>query len=100
MSATFESARKATPARVTVRLRGGAEHSVERAVPVGAVGSESRARHAELVRAKYLSTGGTEKVADLAAGLRSASASDVRLMLEDALATTATTAATRAFEGR
>jgi 2-methylcitrate dehydratase PrpD len=85
VSETFETARKATPARVTVRLRDGSEHSAELSVPVGAIGPETRADHPALVRTKYLSTGGGEKVADLAAGLREASAGDVRVMLEEAL---------------
>jgi 2-methylcitrate dehydratase PrpD len=86
VSETFETARKATPARVTVRFRDGTEHSAELAIPVGAIGPDTRAGHAALVRTKYLSTGGGEKVADLASGLREASAADVRVMLEEALA--------------
>jgi 2-methylcitrate dehydratase PrpD len=85
-SESFETARKATPAQVTVRLRGGAEHTFEQRIPVGAIGPDTRARHAELVREKYLSTGGGEKAADLAAALPEASAADVRVMLEEALA--------------
>jgi len=85
VSETFETARKATPARVIVRLRNGAEESRELVIPIGAIGPDTRANHAALVRAKYLSTGGTSKVADLAAALPQATADDVRLMLEEAL---------------
>jgi 2-methylcitrate dehydratase PrpD len=85
VSATFENARKVTPARVTVRLRGGAELTAEQVVPVGAIGPRTRADHASLVREKYLGTGGSARVADLAAGLRTASPAEVRLMLEEAL---------------
>jgi 2-methylcitrate dehydratase PrpD len=85
VSESFETARKVTPARVTVRLRGGAEHSAVQSIPVGAIGPETRADHPALVRAKYLSTGGTEKAADLAAALTEASAGDVRLLLEESL---------------
>ncbi len=84
-SATFETAEKATPARITVRLRDGSELVEEQRIPVGAIGAETRAGHAGLVREKFLSTGGSEKVADLAFALREASAGDVRLLLEDGL---------------
>jgi len=85
VSETFETARKATPARVTVRLIDGTEHSAELAIPVGAIGPDTRAGHAALVRAKYLSTGGGGDVADLALGLRDATAAEVRFLLEEAL---------------
>ncbi len=85
VSATFEEVRKATPAQVTVRLRDGSEHTELQTVPVGAIGPETRADHAALVRSKYLGTGGTEKVADLVAGLRHATAAEVGLLLEEAL---------------
>lgn len=98
VSETFETACKATPARVTVRLRDGAEHTAELAIPVGAIGPDTRGGHAALVREKYLSTGGGENVADLAAGLREASAADVRLMLEEALSVAYQAPASRLFQ--
>ena len=98
VSETFETACKATPARVTVRLRDGSEHSAELAIPVGAIGPDTRAGHAALVRTKYLSTGGGEKVADLAAGLREASDADVRLLLEEALSDAYQAPASRLFQ--
>jgi 2-methylcitrate dehydratase PrpD len=84
-SETFEHAEKATPARVTIRLRDGRVYERERSVPVGAVGDEARTTHPALVRRKWLGTGGAEQVADLAASLDSASSADVRNMLESAL---------------
>jgi 2-methylcitrate dehydratase PrpD len=82
---SFETATKVTPARVEVRLRDGSAHSRELAIPVGAIGPDLRARHPELVRAKFLGTGGSAEVANVAAALRTASAADVRQMLDGAL---------------
>jgi 2-methylcitrate dehydratase PrpD len=84
-SPDFRKARKVTPARVRVRLTDGSEHTRELDIPIGAAGPATRDAHQELVRAKFLGTGGAEKVADLAAGLDGASAAEVRLMLESAL---------------
>lgn len=84
-AATFETATKATPARVEVRLADGAVLSRELSIPRGAVGAELRARHGQLVRAKYLDTGGPADVADIAAALPAADAHDVRQMLERSL---------------
>jgi 2-methylcitrate dehydratase PrpD len=85
-SESFQTATKATPARVEIRLRGGAVHSRERSIPVGAIGPDLRANHADLVRAKFLGTGGSPEVADIAAALESATAQDVREMLDRSLA--------------
>ena len=82
---SFATATKVTPARVEVRLRDGSAHSRELAIPVGAIGPDLRARHPELVRAKFLGTGGSAEVANVAAALRTASAADVRQMLDGAL---------------
>ena len=82
---SFETATKATPARVEVRLRTGGTHSSERSIPVGAIGPDTRANHHDLVRAKFLATGGPEKAADIAASLPAASAVQVREMLSLAL---------------
>jgi 2-methylcitrate dehydratase PrpD len=82
---TFQDATKATPARVTVRLMDGRTYSRELAVPVGAIGPATRARHLELVRAKWLGVGGTRVVADTVAALRAAAPVEVRAMLEGAL---------------
>ena len=84
-STTFENATKSTPARVEVRLRDGRTATRELTLPVGAIGPDLRARHAELVRAKFLSTGGDPRAADIGADLAAASAADVRTMLELAL---------------
>jgi 2-methylcitrate dehydratase PrpD len=84
-SESFETARKVTPARVTLRLNDGALHSRELAIPVGAAGPDTRANHAELVRTKFRATGGADDVADIAANLALATPADVRFMLEEAL---------------
>jgi 2-methylcitrate dehydratase PrpD len=82
---TFETATKATPARVEVRLANGDVHGRELSIPRGAIGPELRAGHAALVREKYLATGGPVDVADIASELADASARDVRTMLERSL---------------
>jgi 2-methylcitrate dehydratase PrpD len=88
-SATFEAATKATPARVAVRLTNGDVHCRELSIPRGAAGPQLRAEHQTLMRAKYLDTGGPERVADIAAALPDATAHDVREMLERSLDATA-----------
>ena len=65
-SPTFDGVAKATPARVVLTLADGSVHVAERSTPVGATGDPSRDDHASLVRDKWLSVGGEEKVADLA----------------------------------
>jgi hypothetical protein len=82
---SFETATKAMPARVEVRLRTGEVHSAERSIPVGAIGPDTRANHPDLVRAKFLAVGGPEETADIAANLPAASAAQVREMLSLAL---------------
>ena len=82
---TFETATKATPARVELRLIDGSVHARELAIPDGAIGPELRASHPAVVRAKFLGTGGPHDVADIAAGLASATPADVRHMLEMAI---------------
>lgn len=84
-SETFERAEKATPARVTVRLRDGRALMRERKIPIGAAGAETRSSHEQLVRRKWLGTGGAPDVADIAAGLDTATSTDVRYMLERGL---------------
>ncbi|HEV2252041.1 MAG TPA: MmgE/PrpD family protein [Streptosporangiaceae bacterium] len=82
---SFETATKATPARVEVRLRTGETYSEERSIPAGAIGPDTRARHHDIVRAKFLAVGGPAQTADIAADLPAASAADVREMLSLAL---------------
>ena len=82
---SFEDATKAMPARVEVRLRTGETRSAERSIPVGAIGPDTRARHRDIVRAKFLAVGGPEEAADIAADLPAASAAQVREMLSLAL---------------
>jgi 2-methylcitrate dehydratase PrpD len=82
---TFETAEKATPARVDVRLADGTVYTRQISIPRGAAGPALRAEHAALVRAKFLAVGGPVEVADIAAGLGSATPEDVRCMVERAL---------------
>lgn len=84
-AATFETATKATPARLTLRTADGEVHVRELSVPRGAVGPDLRAEHPAVVREKFLGTGGGADVADIAAVLPTASAREVREMLERAL---------------
>ena len=60
-------ATKATGARVTVHLADGRTVSRSRLIPVGAAGPDTRARHSDLVREKFLSVGGPRQVADTVA---------------------------------
>jgi 2-methylcitrate dehydratase PrpD len=82
---SFETATKATPARVEVRLCTGETYSRERSIPVGAIGPDTRANHQDMVRAKFVAAGGPEQAADIAANLPAASAAGVREMLSLAL---------------
>jgi 2-methylcitrate dehydratase PrpD len=82
---TFEQATKATPARVEVRLHDGRTFSRFRSIPAGAISDDLRARHPDVVREKFLGTGGPAEVADLARNLPAASTADVRRMLSLAL---------------
>ena len=77
-SADFERAEKVTPARVTVRCTDGRTASLQRDIPVGAAGPETRDAHEALVRRKFLATGGAPALADLAARLDTATADEVR----------------------
>ncbi|MFE9848747.1 MmgE/PrpD family protein [Streptomyces sp. NPDC005576] len=65
----FSDATKATPARVTVRMRDGRTESRERLVPIGAAGPHTRAGHARLMREKFVSLGGAPDVARAASEL-------------------------------
>ncbi|HXZ63246.1 MAG TPA: hypothetical protein VEH05_00830, partial [Streptosporangiaceae bacterium] len=82
---SFETATKAMPARVEVRLRTGETRAAERSIPVGAIGPDTRVHHRDMVRAKFLAVGGPEEAADIAANLPAASAAQVREMLSLAL---------------
>ncbi len=92
----FRTARKATPARVTVRLRHGGSRSAVRTVPLGAVGPHTRSQHRALVRAKFLAQGGPADVADALDRLPDLSPATVRDLLRRALASSP---GTRVSEG-
>jgi 2-methylcitrate dehydratase PrpD len=84
-SADFETADKVTPAQVVVKLADGRTAERARDIPVGAAGPDTRVRHAELTRTKFLSTGGSTAVADGFGDLEGASGERVRELLEEAL---------------
>lgn len=81
----FTSASKATPARVTVRLVDGRTFSRERDIPIGSAGPDTRHRHRQLVREKFLAQGGAPAVADELDGLAELSAERLGRLLIDAL---------------
>jgi 2-methylcitrate dehydratase PrpD len=84
-SETFERAEKVTPARVVIHLADGRTLAREHDIPVGAAGPDTRVRHGEIVRAKFLSCGGAAEVADAAQALESATNADVTRLLRVAL---------------
>jgi hypothetical protein len=84
-SETFERAEKVTPARVVVRLADGHTLMRERDIPVGAAGPDTRIRHRQIVRAKFLRCGGPEEVADAVQTLEDATPADVTRLLKLAL---------------
>lgn len=85
-SETFENAEKAMGARVTVRLDDGTELTRERDIPTGMAGPETRARHLELTRDKFLACGGSEAAADALEAIDAAPAGEVARVLAEALA--------------
>jgi hypothetical protein len=82
---TFEHATKATPARVTVRLTGGGEHHRQVDIPAGAAGPDTRRAHRDLVRAKFLGTGGPAAIPAAVDRLEELSATQLRTLLVAAL---------------
>lgn len=83
---TFEHATKEIGARVEVRLANGRTLVRERVAAVGAIGDETRARHGELMRAKFLATGGAADVADAVARLEQLPAGELAELVAAALA--------------
>lgn len=84
-SENFERAEKVTPARVSVRRKNGDARELERMIPEGAAGAQTRAGHPAIVRAKFLATGGAEHDADVTARLEDATPAEVRQLLDSAL---------------
>jgi len=72
-----------------VRLAGGRVLERRRECAVGAAGLDTRARHRELVRAKFLACGGAPEVANAVESLEAASPRDVAWLLTGALGTSA-----------
>jgi len=84
-SETFAEAEKVTPARVVIRLTDGRTFEHARDIPLGGAGPDTRARHWELVSAKFLATGGRPEVLSEVAALDEASPGEVTQMLAAAL---------------
>ncbi|HEX6521522.1 MAG TPA: MmgE/PrpD family protein [Streptosporangiaceae bacterium] len=87
---TFEQATKHFGARVTVQLADGRSVTRQQDIPAGGAGPDTRARHAELMRAKFLAVGGCDEVADGCAKLERATPHELARLLETALARQAT----------
>jgi 2-methylcitrate dehydratase PrpD len=84
-SESFEDATKATGARLTVRLATGRTVTQQRDIPLGGAGPHTRAHHADLVRNKFLGTGGDEAIADAVAVLDKLSADELSDLVRTAL---------------
>ncbi|MFG2947626.1 MmgE/PrpD family protein [Streptomyces adustus] len=84
-SRDFRDARKVTPSRVTVRLRDGRTATRQQDVPVGGVGATDGPPVAQLVRDKFLATGGRKDVADRLTELARVPAEELPQLLHAAL---------------
>ncbi len=84
-SKSFERADKAIGARLTVRLLDGRELSTSRAAAAGAAGSATRERQFELMREKFLDTGGSDDVVEAVARLEDLDAAELGELLSAAL---------------
>jgi 2-methylcitrate dehydratase PrpD len=82
---SFEQAEKAIGARVVVRLADGSEVETSRVRAVGAAGPETRARHSDLMREKFLACGGPAEVVDAVAQLETLGSAAVEELLSAAL---------------
>jgi 2-methylcitrate dehydratase PrpD len=85
-AASFEESEKAIGARVVVRFVDGTEAEAARSAAIGAAGPDTRARHFELMRDKFLASGGAEEVADAVAHMEDLDPGAVRRLLSRALA--------------
>jgi 2-methylcitrate dehydratase PrpD len=68
-AANFGEATKELGARVTVRFSDGHEATVARDTALGAAGAATREQHFELMRQKFLASGGSEEVVEAVAHL-------------------------------
>jgi 2-methylcitrate dehydratase PrpD len=84
-ASTFEEATKQTPARVTVRFEDGRTITRGRDIPLGAAGRDTRARHADLVREKFIANGGSAAVAKTCGKHDELTPPQLRRMLDAAL---------------
>jgi hypothetical protein len=85
-SETFEHAEKTVGARIVIGLSDGRRLVHESIIAPGCAGDDTRARHPELLRQKFLSTGGSPDVADAVADLEHAPVEEVAGLLSRALA--------------
>ena len=84
-SESLSTARKVTPSRVIVRLHDGRVFERGLDIPVGAAGSLTRHRHNELVRDKFMATGGEMEIAQRFAELETISSEGLAVRLPAAL---------------
>ena len=82
---SFQSATKQLGAKVTVRLHDGREYSHGRRLADGAVGWGNGKARWDLVRAKFLGTGGDPDVADAIGRLEELSAAELTGVLRRAI---------------
>ncbi len=82
---SFTNWTKKAPARVTVRFRDGETVSHSRQTPVGAAGSERPATAPQLIRDKFLASGGPPEVADALTRLREIGPAAMRSLIQEAL---------------
>jgi 2-methylcitrate dehydratase PrpD len=88
--ADFETAEKAIGARLRVRLRDGEELAAEVDIPEGAAGPDTRVRHRQIAREKFVGNAApllgrdrAEAVAGRVEGLPGAGADEVRRLLDE-----------------
>jgi 2-methylcitrate dehydratase PrpD len=84
-AAGYSTATKATGARVTVRLTDGRCVTRGREIPVGGIGPQTRATHAELVRTKLRRYGGSPAVAEACRALERLPAGELAGLLVEVL---------------
>jgi 2-methylcitrate dehydratase PrpD len=81
---SFELAEKAMCAHVTVRFIDGRQAQASRDIAVGAAGPDLRRRHSELMRDKFLATGGSIEVVDGIGRLEQLNAGELAKLLSAA----------------
>ncbi|KOU52327.1 VlmK-like protein [Streptomyces sp. WM6378] len=82
----FTESAKPTPARVSVRLKGGRFHTQQHSIPRGGIGPALRSNHQKLVAEKFLEAGGPDTVVTAWPDLVDMSPSQLGRLIESALA--------------